>query len=157
MSKTCAYTICFLFKSVFCFVLYKISARALCGIALHIFKHYKCTNFSWARDQIASNRSNRPKAGPEYRSRLRTGQPRNRAGIPATEEIFCSAERSDRLWGAPNLMFSVYTSGAFPKGDTDRSHPSCYDGLTIHLLLHIFAWLSSIRWQILKPWAQENF
>jgi len=109
--------------------------------------------------QIASNRSNQPKAGPEYRSGLRTGRPRNRVGIPATEDIFWSAERSDRLWGPPNLMCSVYTSGAFPKGNTDRSHPSCYDvqNVTVHLLLYIFAWLSSIRWQILKPWAQEKY
>jgi hypothetical protein len=38
------------------------------------------------------------------------------------------------------------------------THPSCYDiqNVNIHLLLYIFAWLFSIRWQILKSWAQEN-
>ena len=76
---------------------------------------------------IASNKCNRPKAGPECRSRLRTRRPRNRVWNPATEEIFCSSERSDRLWSPPRFMFSVHTSCAFPRDNTDLSHPSSYD------------------------------
>jgi len=66
---------------------------------------------------IASNRSNRPKAGPEYRSRLRTGQPRNCGSVLWRCKTFISSTKCPRPAAmGQQASYSTRTVGCFPGG-----------------------------------------